>query len=306
MPPADDLWVITTYFNSARYASRRANYDLFAEGLARQGVSCLTVECAFGDEPFALPASPRLLRRRSPAVLWQKERLLNVALAALPPHVTKVAWLDADVLFQNPSWALDASRMLERHDVVQLFESVVRLPRGRTEDDGTGESWVGFVAQCSLTPGCEQHGWDWHGHTGFAWAARRDYLERCGFFDACLTGSGDHLMAHGFLGDLGSRCVDGMIGVRTPLHRAFVRWAEAARLGPEGLGLVRGTLFHLWHGEMRDRKYWQRSQEFKAFEFDPAVDVKISDGAFVWSGANPRLEDWAARMFVDRREDGDG
>jgi hypothetical protein len=263
------------------------------------------VECAFGDEPFMLPESRHLLRRRSPAVIWQKERLLNVALAALPAHVTKVAWLDADILFENQSWAVEASQLLERHEVIQLFQSVVRLPKGRVTEDGSGESWVGFGAQCHLTPGCEQHGWRWHGHTGFAWAARRDLLARCGFFDPCLTGAGDHLMAHGFLGDVASPCIEGMISLGTSMHRAFTRWAENARLGPEGLGFAHGTLCHLWHGEMRDRKYWERAQELKTLHFDPTVDLRIVDGSWTWSGANPRLEEWSTRLFVDRREDGE-
>ena len=34
-----------------------------------------------------------------------------------------------------------------------------------------------------------------HGHTGFAWAARREFFDECGLYEASLTGSGDHLRA---------------------------------------------------------------------------------------------------------------
>ncbi|NJM54582.1 MAG: hypothetical protein HC841_00420 [Verrucomicrobiae bacterium] len=57
-------------------------------------------------------------------VLWQKERLLNLAIARLPPSVTKVAWVDADILFLDPDWAYRAEEMLDEHPVIQLFSTV--------------------------------------------------------------------------------------------------------------------------------------------------------------------------------------
>jgi hypothetical protein len=39
------------------------------------------------------------------AVLWQKERLLNLAIKLVPLHVKSIAWLDCDVIFDRPDWA---------------------------------------------------------------------------------------------------------------------------------------------------------------------------------------------------------
>ena len=36
--------------------------------------------------------------------MWQKERLLNLAVAALPPGCTKVAGLDSDLVFRPRDW----------------------------------------------------------------------------------------------------------------------------------------------------------------------------------------------------------
>jgi hypothetical protein len=99
---APDLWVIAAYYNPHGYQTRAHNYALFATSLARSGIPLLTVECAFGDEPFVLSDSATVLKLRCQSVLWQKERLLNVAIATLPPTCTKVAWLDADILFERP------------------------------------------------------------------------------------------------------------------------------------------------------------------------------------------------------------
>lgn len=37
-------------------------------------------------------------------VLWQKERLLNLAIDSLPADVDAVAWLDADLIWFNHGW----------------------------------------------------------------------------------------------------------------------------------------------------------------------------------------------------------
>jgi hypothetical protein len=46
-------------------------------------------------------------------VLWQKERLLNLALQRLPEHCTKVVWLDADTFFTNPNWVRATRRLVQ-------------------------------------------------------------------------------------------------------------------------------------------------------------------------------------------------
>jgi len=120
-----DLWVIAAYYNPHGYKTRAKNHALFAAKLEQSGIPLLTVECAFGDEPFALPDGPQVLKLCCASVLWQKERLLNVAVSALPPRCTKVAWLDADILFARPDWAVLTSKLLDTYAVVQVFDHVV-------------------------------------------------------------------------------------------------------------------------------------------------------------------------------------
>src|SRR5215204_6644330 len=95
--PAQPLWAITSYFNPMRYGRRLANYRLFREHLK---VPLLTVELSFGAEDFELREGEAdiLVQLRGQDILWQKERLLNVALGELPSGCTKVVWLDCDVV----------------------------------------------------------------------------------------------------------------------------------------------------------------------------------------------------------------
>jgi hypothetical protein len=303
-----DLWVVTAWFNPAGFRSRRRNHDLFRERIEAAGIPLVTVECALGDRPFELPAGAGVRRVRGRDVLWQKERLLNVAIEGLPDTCRKVAWLDADVLFENPDWAALAAARLDEFPVVQLFDRAVRLPRGAITDDGSGDTWSGFAAVYARQPQRLLSGdFAGHGHTGFAWAARREVLAGRGLYDACIAGSGDHMMAHAFCGDWTSACVDRIIGVANRHRSYFLDWCKAVYPRVRArVGFVPGAVLHLWHGEVGDRRYVDRNRELAGFGFDPAADVRVgADGCWEWASRKPGLHRWAAEYFGRRLEDGD-
>jgi hypothetical protein len=307
MQPAD-LWGVTAYFNPAGFRSRLRNYALFRAGIEAAGIPLVTVECALAECPFELAEGPNVLRMRGRDVMWQKERLLNVAIAALPAECRKVAWLDADVLFENPGWAAETAALLDDYPVVQPFSRAVRLPRGAIADDCGGESYDGFAAVYARRPHHLLTGdFASHGHTGFAWAARREVLEGRGLYDACIAGSGDHMMAHAFCGDWASACVDRIIGSANGHRRYFAEWCRAVYPRVRArVGYVPGAVLHLWHGEVADRRYVDRNRELAGFGFDPARDIRVGEGGcWEWASRNPGLHRWAAEYFGRRREDGE-
>src|SRR5271166_1365703 len=79
----DDLCVVTTYFNPCNYKSLLKNYLSFHESLKQSDIQLFTVECTFGEAPFQLESGPNTLQVRANSVLWQKERLLNIAFASV-------------------------------------------------------------------------------------------------------------------------------------------------------------------------------------------------------------------------------
>jgi hypothetical protein len=306
--PTADLWVVTAYFNPAGFRSKRVNYDRFRERIEAPGIPFVTVECALGGRPFELPAGPNVRRVHGRDVMWQKERLLNVAITELPEACRKVAWLDADILFENPDWAAETARRLDEFPVVQPFDRAVRLRRGATADDGGGDSYPGFAAVSARQPHRLLAGdFAAHGHTGFAWAARREVLSGRGLYDACIAGSGDHMMAHAFGGDWTSPCVDRIIGAANRHRAYFVDWCRQVYPWVRAkVGFVPGAVLHLWHGEVGDRRYVDRNRELAGFGFDPAADVRVgAGGCWEWASRKPALHRWAADYFGRRREDGD-
>ncbi|HET7503417.1 MAG TPA: hypothetical protein VFK02_20490 [Kofleriaceae bacterium] len=293
----DDFACVTAYFNPVKYVRRRTNYEAFRDAL---GVPLWTIECAFGDREFELPDDAWTLRVRAPDILWQKERLLNLAFAKLPARISKIAWVDADVQFDNPDWASHASRLLDDFQVVQLFERAVRLP-----PPGTGEPRTtrGFVARCAERAAPPDAGRCVHGDTGLAWAARRDLLAHTGLYDACIAGGGDHMMAHALHGWQASPCITRSL---QGAHYAHYRsWADAHRERVAGrVAYVPGNALHQWHGRREHRQYSDRHQILASFDFDPTQDLANSaGGCWAWAGARPALRAWLVQYFIDRRED---
>lgn len=305
---AADFWVVTSFLNPSRYLTKRKNYEVFLASLASVAVPCLTVECAFRDEPFELEASRCVLHVRSTDILWQKERILNLAIATLPDECTKVAWLDCDILFNSPLWAKEVASLLDDYAVLQPFASVVRLPRGALFDDGTGKRWPSFGAVYQRDRDAAGSGkFDPHGHTGFAWAARRDLLEKVGLYDACIAGSADHLMAHVFARQFDNDCVTRIVGSTGPYRDHFFRWANRTDAIVGGkLTAGSSLLRHLWHGEEIHRRYVERNQQLIHSSFDPDRDITLAaNGCWKFHGDSTPLRQWMIDYFASRKEDGD-
>lgn len=299
--------VITTYFNPCGYATRRRNYDLFVEGMRRAGVPCITVECAFGDAPFELPQSLDVIQIRSRTLLWQKERLLNLAASWLPPSCRYVGWFDCDILFDEPDWVFHLERVLGTYKVAQVWESCLRLEQGNVAGDQPDIAYS-FAATMQRKPSLLNAGrYDAHGHTGYGWAMRREIFDEVGLYESAVSGSADHFMAHAIFGDY-NFCITNALK-RDPRQIAHLKaWGDRFHaLVQNSLGVLPGQIRHLWHGDAVDRRYFLRMHEITDLGFDPWTDLQIDPGApLEWAPSmnKPGLKEYFANYFASRREDG--
>ena len=197
------LWAITSYFNPGRSRRRRSNYSAFRAHLR---VPLVTVELAYSECELDPTDADILVQLRGRDRLWQKERLLNRALAELPSECQVVVWLDCDVAFFDDGWPERTLQALEQWPIVQPFGTYhqvalsdgcapeLPLERPPTTDrsltsrmiDGSVPSYVfssiGSSRRFAYAP-------------GFAWAARRNVVEDLGLYDALVLGCGDKAMA---------------------------------------------------------------------------------------------------------------
>jgi hypothetical protein len=302
---SSDTAVITCFFNPASYHSKERNYYLFEKPFREAGIFLVTMECVFGSGQPRLSAE-RVHIVRATDIMWQKERLLNLALKHIPSKYSKIVWIDCDIVFVKPDWLPAVSEALTRWPIVQPFRNAVGLPAGVTSYSGEGTVIDGFGYRYGRDPGILSIGtYAAHGHTGFVWGARRDLLEGCQLYDASIIGGGDHLMIHGMCGDADSPCVRRVLGTDTPHHNHFRSWAHDVHQFVKGqIGSIDGTILHLWHGSKANRNYFGRNQELRHFEFDPAKDLKFgADGCWEWTSRNPTLKQWSREYFLKRNED---
>ena len=252
-----------------------------------------------------------LIQLSGAALLWQKERLLNLALKAVPTDVEHIAWLDCDVILKREDWAAEAKRQLQELNVVQLFSEAVYLSPNddiqsiRVQD---GYSYVPGLMSLADAKDLIQIGASIGKKfvryaPGLAWAAQRSVFANHGFYDADIVGSADSFIAAALLGE--HELLSRRYSLKEPRRQHYFRWAIPFNKSVGGrVGHVAGAIFHLNHGDIENRGYVERQKGLAAFDFDPDIDLTIGrNGAWHWARPRPDLEDFLKNYFISRAED---
>ena len=278
------------------------------QGMRAAGVTCITIECAFADAAFELPAALDVLQLRSDTLLWQKERLLNLAASWLPADCEYVAWLDCDIVFDEPDWTDAVVQVLQHYPIAQVWQDCVRLQA----DGSIGEqadSVSSFAAVMQSQPDVLHAGrYDSHGHTGYGWAMRRSLFDSVGLYEAAISGSADHFMAHAIYGDY-NFCIQNALKHDRAQIQHLQAWGERFYQAVQGrLGVVKANIRHLWHGEAEHRRYFLRMHEITDLGFNPWTDLRQRAGQpLEWQADmhKPGLRQYFIDYFLSRREDGE-
>jgi hypothetical protein len=276
----------------------------------------VTVELSF-DGKFELTEDDAdiLIQISGGAILWQKERLLNVAMKSVPPNVDSIAWLDCDVIFERPNWVDEAKRQLKNINVIQLFSDVVDLEQmdceicvGHRDVPVSAQGIVSLMSRTELNAkaiftqprSVATRRWG----TGLAWAARREILESHGLYDAMIAGAGDKARVFAMYGQF-QPLID-LNRFNSARREHFLNWAHPYHQAiGNRIGHIAGRLYHLWHGTILNRNYDGRHQGVIDCNFNPYTDIMIRpNGAWQWARPMPDLEKFFIDFFVGRREDG--
>jgi hypothetical protein len=303
------LWAITCYFNPAGFRRRRDNYLEFRRHLS---LPLVTVELAYGSR-FELESEDTdvLLQVTGGDVMWQKERLLNLALSALPSSCTQVVWMDADVILNNDAWVDAVDAGLQRYALLRPFETSPYVgPEWTVADMNSADAQI----QAKTLPMAHFDAEDapascqrvllpakpW----GKAWAAKRELLSAHGLYDACVVGGGDVAIVFAACGQFEKACE--LLRLDGKRRQHYLDWAHGFHESTGGrVGYLEGIAYHLWHGAVADRRYGERHEEFRRFGFDPQRDIESDEtGCWRWNGADPEMQDFVRRYFDSRREDG--
>uniref|UniRef100_A0A6C0EXK3 Glycosyltransferase n=1 Tax=viral metagenome TaxID=1070528 RepID=A0A6C0EXK3_9ZZZZ len=304
-PIEDKLHVIIVVSNPCLYARR---YILMREFMRRMeldetNVIVYIVEYTYKKQKFIITDSknPRHLQIRTENAIWHKENMINVGVRKLlPSNWRAFAWIDADIEFESPTWALDTLKILNgSKDIVQLFSHAVDMDKHKK----TMTNFTGFGYQYCKGKSYGEAGLEYW-HPGYAWACTRKAYEKMGgIYEYGILGSSDFIMALSYIG----KGIKGVDPKSTDGYKQTITEFES-RVKNLRLGYVPGVIRHHFHGSKKNRKYRERWQILVSHLYDPLEHITLelinNCKVLVPSSKCPKeLIDDIYKYFEERNED---
>jgi len=302
-PIEEKLHVMVVVSNPCLYAIR---YILAKEFINRMklddsDVIVYVVELCYGKQKFVLtdPKNKRHLQLRCNEPLWHKENMVNIGVKKLLPDNWKAfAWIDADIEFDNFSWARDTLKILNGcKDVVQLFSHAVDMDKEKKAMRIFGGFGYQYTKKVPYSDG--PNFW----HPGFAWACTRKAYEKMGgLYENAILGSADNIMALCYIG----RGLSGLHNNSTDNYKEDVSNFQE-RVSGLRLGYVPGVIRHHYHGSKKNRKYMERWRILSDNYYDPYKHItRDTNGIIKHTKEMPiRILVDIYKYFQERNEDED-
>jgi hypothetical protein len=298
--PLDEiLHVIMVVSNPCNFKRR---YQLAQEFIHRMSqepnVQLYIVELCYQNQSFVLTKNTNRhhLQLRTDHALWHKENMINCGVRLLPPEWKAMAWIDADIEFESPTWATDCLKLLNGYaDIVQLFSHAVDMDRDELAMNLATSA--GYQYEKGLPRKVGINYW----HPGYAWACtRRAYEKMGGLYENAILGSGDNIMMFSLLGQVEQ-------AIHEKNHDSYKKdvFAFQSRASRLRFSYVPGVIRHYYHGSKANRRYRERWQILVDHNYCPQHHLqKNTNGLLIPSTkCPPKLLEDILKYFKDRNED---
>jgi hypothetical protein len=289
--PNETLYVISVISNPCNFESR---YKLANDYIKRmrkfKQIKLYMVELVYGKQEYRIKHEPTIRLRTDSQPLWVKENLINIGIKHLPSDWKYVAWIDADIEFNNPYWSTDTLKLLNGYkDILQLWETTYFLDKMNKPIE-TDYS-MGYL-YCKNVVGKYRH-------PGYAWACTRKAYETLGYIhDESILGSGDMILACALMG---KNHIDSKYDpTYTNLCASYVEKAKRLRLG-----YTPGSLSHYYHGPRSNRGYCTRYKLLIKYRFSPMIHIAYENSGLLCPSIYFPVEllDEISKYFMNRKED---
>lgn len=308
----DNFYVITTFFNPNNSKNKLLNYNFFRKKLKEQGLKLITVECSFRQKKHRLTKEDAdiLIQVRSNSILWQRERLLNIALDNLPLDCDKIAWLDADIVILDDNWAHVVAKLLDKYHFVKPFSEAVRLTKKESKKIRNGKSLekFGFFNSDDIH---QYYSLTLKRQIVFfavlGMCARREIFQHTYFYDKMILGSGDLIMTNAFINSNPKvEDIDISEYFSDALKHDINNWYKNIKKdrGNFNISFLDTKALHLFHGLTSNRNYKERQLMLKKYNYEPENDLKFNDDkCFEWGSDKHEFHNAVALYFKLRNED---
>ena len=301
-PIEEKLNVIIVVSNPCLYGTR---YKLANEFIKRmeeeeEHVNLFVVELIYPKQKYMITDkdNERHLQIETDVPLWHKENMVNLGVTyLLPKNYKAFAWIDADVEFENTTWAMDTLKILNgSKDIVQVFSHCVDMDK----DESNLNIFNSFGYKYSKNKKYTTKGSNFW-HPGYAWAITRKAYERIGgLYDKGILGSGDNIIALSLINRVGhSLNMDYHEGYKSSILE-YQKKAKGLRLG-----YVPGVIRHFFHGKKKNRNYIERWKILIQHAFSPVTHVKYDKKGILvpTEEFSPEFRNDILNYFKERNED---
>jgi hypothetical protein len=300
-PIEDKLHVIAVLSNPAQFARR---YILAKEFIHRMeedpNVIVYVVELAYDKQQYYITDSKndRHLQLRANNILWHKENMINIGVKKLLPKGWKAfAWIDADVEFENLSWAKDTLKILNGYkDIVQTFSHAVDMDT----DESAMNIFTSFGFQYEKKQQYNKNAQNFW-HPGYGWAMTRKAYERIGgLYEYAILGSGDNIMSLSLI----NNGLKGINEYSTDEYKNTINIFQT-KMRTLRLGYTPGVIRHHYHGSKKKRGYNDRWKILTENNYNPLQHICYDmNGLLVPTNTCPQdILDRLKNYFYDRQED---
>ena len=285
-----DMAICLILFNPVNSKRMLMNYHYVINEFKLQRLPVFTLELVYTDRT---PQIADAIHVKSNSVMFHKENMCRVLERYIPPKFTKLAFLDADVVFKDKQWYSKTSNLLNNHDIVQPFQICHWL-------DLTYKKIL-WTAQTLCFYNRNEYYVDLGAyHPGFAWCFRREWYNKYGFFDLDPIGNGDSVSSLRWFNKKFWHYDDNKT-LRTLCISEYEKYCLLE--DPRITYLKDSELFHLYHGSLKKRQYASRndilSENTKPFK---EISYVNSHGIYEWLEPekwNPKF----LKHFDDRDDD---
>jgi hypothetical protein len=298
-----DIGVILSYFSPCNFKKPRENLLYMLDKLESAKCPTTLVEAVMPDsEPLVLPKwiKHHQIKVTNKSYLFMKENLYNIGIEKT--QYSKILFLDSDILFDNPNFIDDSSRLLDNYDVIQPFESSLWLDKEMVPllDYNFKRSFAkGVVEQQSINA--------IHYHPGFSWGVTRHFLNSVGgLYDHHPVGGSDLAFAFAVHPENPSKGLvqhwlnTNQLWIHTNQYTSYRE--KVSNFKPR-VGYLEGCVCrHLYHGTQAKRNYIDRNKQYLPDLIDndyPLVYNK--DGVLEWINTEHSLR--CLEYFKNRDED---
>jgi hypothetical protein len=268
--------------------------------LEESNISLYVVELAYKKQRFLITDTnnPRHLQIRTEIPIWHKENMVNLGVEKLLPKSWKaMAWLDSDIEFENPSWAIDTLKVLNGTcDIVQIFSHCIDM----NQHGSTMNVFTSFGHQFIKGQPYSKNMMNFW-HPGYAWACTRKAYEKMGgLYEKAILGSSDNIMALCLI-QKGLKAIND--DSTDDYKNSVLEFQE--RIKTLRLGYVPGVIRHYFHGSKKNRRYHDRWQILLNHGFEPSTFLtKDNVGILVPTERCPqKMLDEIMQYFKERNED---